>query len=374
MKFVLHTIRNLYHSRVSHLLKSVVLVGVSNIVGITADNASPFNIADNLEVPYFTDDEVSELLGQHERETGQTFEPEVKEKICRITANQPGLVNGFANRLVTLRPADKVLLYSQYLEVEKWYLKEAIDKNVANVLNKAGQYRNFVESLLFTEALVEYDIERPAIKFLHAQGIVNKDENGYVCFWVPLYRKKLYSAFYPYSNGESKHFFRNVNFRTLYHADGRLNFDTLVSNYKAYAKKRSFRYFREKDKETGGYKNIKEAALAYSFETYIQVFLQEVEGKSYLEPHTGLGRSDLLLYLGGKEYVIEFKIYRSQLRFRKGKNQLAYYCNSIGASEGIYLVFVPNTVTLPDIVEADEVVDGVKIKTYIVEYDEEKDF
>jgi predicted AAA+ superfamily ATPase len=39
----LHTIRNLYHSRAEHCLKSVILVGVSNIVGVVSDNASPFN-------------------------------------------------------------------------------------------------------------------------------------------------------------------------------------------------------------------------------------------------------------------------------------------------------------------------------------------
>ena len=67
----LHTIRNLYHSRENHCLKSVILVGVSNIVGVVGDNASPFNIADNLPVPYFTAPEVTELLDMHTRETGQ---------------------------------------------------------------------------------------------------------------------------------------------------------------------------------------------------------------------------------------------------------------------------------------------------------------
>ena len=39
------------------------------------------------------------LLGQHETETGQLFDEKVKQKICQITANQPGLVNGFAQKL-----------------------------------------------------------------------------------------------------------------------------------------------------------------------------------------------------------------------------------------------------------------------------------
>ncbi|MCP4149417.1 MAG: AAA family ATPase [bacterium] len=370
----LHTVRNLYHFRDNHALKSVILVGVTNIVGIIQDNASPFNISDNLEMPYFTDLETSQLLNQHEKETGQMFQQEVKEKISAITANQPGLVNGFAQRLVTKWPNQEIIFPEQYQAVEKWYIKEAVDKNVSNVLNRAKEYRAFVENLLFTEARIEYDIERPAIKFLHSQGLIRKDENDQVKFWVPLYKQKLYSAFYPYSNGEDKLFFRNVNFMTLIDQEGKINFDVLIDNYKAYVKKRSFKYFREKDKKTGQYINIKEAALAYSFETYIQIFLQEVEGKSYLEPHTGLGRCDLLINVKGNEYVVEFKIYRSQLRFKKGKKQLAYYCKRIGLTAGIYLVFVPNTVTLTDITEADESIRGINIKTYIVQYDEEKDF
>ncbi|PIE86238.1 MAG: hypothetical protein CSA05_01625 [Bacteroidia bacterium] len=147
----LHTIRNLYHIRQKHCLKSVILVGVSNIVGVVSDNASPFNIADNLNVPYFTDEEVLELLGQHETETGQLFHEKVKQKISEITANQPGLVNGFARQLVENNPNKKIIDYDDYLKVEHWYLNLTIDKNISNILNKANEERAFVERLLFTE-------------------------------------------------------------------------------------------------------------------------------------------------------------------------------------------------------------------------------
>jgi hypothetical protein len=56
------------------------------------------------------------------------------------------------------------------------------------------------------------------------------------------------------------------------------------------------------------------------------------------------------------------------------KNQLAYYARSLGLKEALYLVFVPNTVNLPGIREQEETVGGVLIRTYIVQYDEEKDF
>ena len=72
----LHSIRNVYHIRSEHCLKSVILVGVSNIVGVVQDNASPFNVTDNLNVPYFTNEETLELLGQHEPKQGNCLTPQ----------------------------------------------------------------------------------------------------------------------------------------------------------------------------------------------------------------------------------------------------------------------------------------------------------
>ncbi|MCB0579723.1 MAG: ATP-binding protein [Phaeodactylibacter sp.] len=370
----LHTIRNLYHSRELHSLKSIILVGVSNIVGVVQDHASPFNIADNLEIPYFTDEETLELLGQHETETGQLFEKEVKEKISQITANQPGLVNGFAFKLVERCKGKPAIAYDDYLEVEDWYLTEAIDKNVQNVIKYAKKYRPFVERLLYTEQEIVFDIDREAIKVLHTNGLLRKNADRKVEFWVPLYKKRLYKAFYPHINGEDSQFFNQLpNFFDLI-KDGKIDFDFLISNYKNYVKRRSFKAFREKDEATGEYKSIKEAALKYSFETYISLFLERIEAKSYLEADTGLGRSDIIVNYKGAEYVIETKIYRDSYQIRKGLKQLAYYCQSINIPEGLYLIFASNQLKVMGIEEGIQEIEGVIIRVYIVGYDEEKDF
>lgn len=370
----LHTIRSLYHSRESHNLKSVILVGVSNIVGIVQDHASPFNIADNLDIPYFSDEETLELLGQHEEETGQLFEQKVKEKISQITANQPGLVNGFALKLVEQNGDKPVITYEDYLKAEDWYLRLAIDKNVANILNKAKQYRPFVERLLYTDEEVAFDIDREAIKVLHTNGLIRDNENGNVEFWVPLYKKRIYKAFYPYTNGERGYFFNQLaDFFELVEG-GKINFDFLIDNYKNYVKRRSFKAFREKDETTGKYKSIKEAALKYSFETYISLFLERIEAKSYLEADTGLGRSDLLVNYRNQEYVIETKVYRDSYQAKKGLKQLAYYCQSVNIPEGLYLLFASNTLKVMGIEEGVREVEGILIRVYVVQYDEEKDF
>ncbi len=368
----LHSIRNAYHSRENHCLKSVILVGVSNIVGIVSDNASPFNISDNLNVPYFTDEEVLELLGQHEIETGQLFDKKVKRKISEITANQPGLVNGFAKKLVENNPSKKQINYDDYLKVEHWYLNQTIDKNISNIINKANDERAFVERLLFTEEKILFKINKPHIKFLHTNGLIKEDENGYVTFWVPLYKKTVYDAFYPYMNGEQSQISRTIFIEEYFTETGDLKLSKLVENYKAYVKRRGFNPHREKD-ENGNYKSIKEAALIYSFETYIHAFVNELKGKIYREADTGLGKSDMIINIRGQEFLIETKVYTSPGKFEDGKEQLAYYCKSLSQTKGIYLVYCPNDIKYPKTVKEDiDNINGVEISTFLIEYDETK--
>jgi hypothetical protein len=371
----LHAIRNNYHSRATHALKSVILVGVSNIIGVVQDNASPFNIADNLNVPYFSDEESLELLGQHEVETGQLFAPAVKAKISEITANQPGLVNGFAAKLIENHPHKPILEYDDYLVVEDWYLTETIDKNVANIVNKARQYRPFVERLLFTEAKVPFQIYRDEVKFLFINGIIKKDAQGFVTFWVPLYQKCLHSAFYPYMNGEQGRIQQNIDISDYFTPEGFLKMPKVIEKYKEYASKRGFRYFLERDKD-GVAISIKEAALMYSFETYINAFLGVVEGTSYIEAHTNLGRTDMIINIRGEEALIESKVYQNITQFNKGKEQVAYYANRMGLKTATYLVFVSSQVTHKDVLESVDFFDNknVTVTTYLIKFDLETDF
>jgi hypothetical protein len=369
----LHSIRNLYHSRSEHSLKSVVLVGVSNILGVIKDNASPFNIADNLNVPYFTNEETLELLNQHEIETGQLFEPSVKKKISFITANQPGLVNAFANQLVTNFPKKELIDYPDYLKVEDWFLTEAIDKNINNILNKAEEHRAFVEMLLFKETKTRFQIHREAIKTLFTNGIIAKDEDGNVNFRVPLYQKCLYLAFYPYTNGEAQRIGSSINIDDFFLKNGSLNVDMVINEYKKYALRRKFRYFREQNKN-GQFITLKEATLIYSFETYLTAFLSMVGGKTYIEAQTGIGRTDLIINVGKQEFVVEAKVYSDIVKFRNGKIQLAQYVKSLSLDSGIYLVFIESEVKNDTVLEVNELIEGVMIKTHLVPYNLEEDF
>ncbi len=373
LNIFLHTIRSAYHSRNTHALKSVILVGVVNITGIIQDNASPFNTNDNLEIPYFAKNEIYELLGQHEAETGQLFSPEVKEKIAYITGGQPGLVNGFGYNLVENYPQEKIFGYKQYLEIEKNYTSIYIDKNVSNIINKGKQHRKFIEKLLFDDRKRPFEIYDDRIKFLAVNGLIAADADKNITFNVPLYKKCLQIAFGPPLNGEAEHIAGRVNLSDYFGENGVLNIDNIIKNYQKYAKKRGFRYFMEKD-ENGKVTGLIESALIYSFDTYIQAFLQVVEGESYLEAQVGLGRSDLIVGIQGTKFVIEAKIFRDITQFKRGKIQLSYYLNSLGLQTGIYLVFMDNQLRHKEVKEMVETLNNVTITTYLVRYDVNKDF
>ena len=110
MNDFLHAIRKIYHARREKGLRSVILISVGYLSGVLSDNASPFNIAEHLWLPYFTKEQVYNLLSQHENETGQTFDEQVKELIWHNAAGQPGLTNALAYDLVENKAKNEKLI------------------------------------------------------------------------------------------------------------------------------------------------------------------------------------------------------------------------------------------------------------------------
>ena len=77
-----------------------------------------------------------------------------------------------------LYPQKTVIDYADYLVVEDWYLYKALDKNVANVVNKAKLHQNFLEELLFLERKTRFDIDKEGVRYFYINGLIKDDENG----------------------------------------------------------------------------------------------------------------------------------------------------------------------------------------------------
>jgi hypothetical protein len=355
---LMHTFRKMYHKKTTHSLHSLALVGVRNIAGVVLDHASPFNIADELEVPYFNKAEAEDLINQYEEESGQQFQKKVVTKIFENTLGQPGLVNALCRELVEKYCTDrsKPVDMASFREVLDYFLRKRIDKNISNIVAKAKQHKDFMLKVLFDEAEIPYTIDDEQIKFLHVNGVI-EDAGGIVDVPIPLYKKRLINAFQPLINGEVVHYTSPQDrFEEFYKADG-LDLDKIIKHYIHYVQRRGFRAF---DTE-----NLKESACHYSFDAYINFFIERLGGKTFMEVPTGRGRLDTLIIYRDKAYLIEIKRWTDPAYYQKGKRQLAQYAKSEGLTEGFHVVFSSQHQESDTLLEQEEI-EGVKIYTYVI--------
>ena len=355
---LMHTFRAMYQKRQYHKLQSLALVGVSTIAELVLSSASPFNVVDELRIPYFTFAEVQELIGQYVAEAGQRFDEEVISAIYENTLGQPGLVCALCQYLVTTKVPD----HSQPVTMAAFYptlhhfLTERFDKNIVNIVQKAREKRDFVLRILFNNNQTLFNVNDPDIAYLYAHGVVD-NVAGYVDIPIPLYSKTLITAFRPPINGESEYYVTAQDTFQEYVADGRLNLHAILSKYRDYVHRRGFRAFDTKQ--------LKEGAWHYSLDGFINFFIERLGGDTFVETPSGIGRTDILILYHQHKYIIETKIFTDQAYFQNGKQQLADYLATEGLTEGYYVVF-SNKHTEADTLYFEELINSKRIYTYII--------
>ena len=362
---VMHLFRRLYHSKDNHCLHSLILVGVSTVAELVVSNASPFNVVDELKIPYFTFDEVNDLISQYVSESGQAFETDVIRVIYENTNGQPGLVCALCEHLVEKVATDKSkpVTMSHFYETLRHFLTERFDKNILNIVQKAREKKDFMLKLLFGTEPIPYTVDNPNIAYLYAHGVITNND-GFVDIPVPIYSKRLITAFRPTINGETEHYITSAHEKLSKFLDGdKLNMHALLDKYCDYVRRRGFRAF---DTE-----HLREAAWHYSLDGFMYFFVQSLGGETLIEVPTGRGRTDILILYHGQKYIIETKIYLNELRFEQGKRQLAQYLKSEKLEEGFYVVFSKKH-SETDTLYFEEEIEGKKIYTYIIRVNFEK--
>ncbi|MEK7727584.1 MAG: AAA-like domain-containing protein [candidate division KSB1 bacterium] len=361
---LLHTFRKIYHRREFYALHALMLVGVSTIAELILSSASPFNITDEIAITYFSEAEVRELLRQYTAETGQKFDEEVIRTLFANTNGQPGLTCGLCNYLVETLVTDRTqaVTLSAFYKTLKHYLTERYDKNILNIVQKAGARKDFMLRLLFGETAVPFNVDNPDISFLYANGVV-ENINGFVEVIVPLYKKRLLFAFLPASNAETGYFVATHEKLTAYAPPEGLNLNAILQRYRKYVAKRGFRAF---DTE-----HLKEGAWHYSLDGFINFFIERLGGETFVEVPLGRGRTDILILLRGKKYLIETKIFTDQTYFQNGKEQLAEYLQTADLEEGYYVVF-SHQHNENDVLTQEEIIAGKRIWTHIIQVNFER--
>jgi predicted transcriptional regulator len=355
---MMHAFRQMYHRKKYHTLHSLILVGVSTIAELVMSVASPFNIAEELKISYFTLAEVNLLIEQYVAESGQQFEEGVIKAIYDNTKGQPGLVCAFLIQMLEKVPTNRLVTRDDFLLTLNEFLMSKYDKNILNIVQKAKEKKAFMCRLLFGEQPINFNVDVEDIAYLHANGVIDNID-GFVGILVPLYSKRIITAFRPVLNGETRHYGFKVNesFEEYLKEEGGLNIDAILKKYRQYIHRRGFKAF---DTE-----NLKEAAWHYSLDGFINFFIEALEGQTFLEVPSGAGRTDILIVYKNCRYLIETKIFSDNTRLKKGKGQLAEYLKSEGLDEGYYMVF-SSLHTDENTLDFDEEIQGRRIYTYII--------
>lgn len=174
---------------------------------------------------------------------------------------------------------------------------------------------------------------------------------------LKIYKKALIAAFKPIINGEKEYFFTPEDKFNSYFNKGKLNIKKIIDNYSSYVKRRAYKAF-----DNG---NLRESVGHYSFDGYINFFLESIEGTSFIETPTGRGRLDIIIIYNNQKYIIELKKYYNNARLKKGKYQLVEYLKSENLDTGYYVVF-SNVHTSDSKLFEEEIIKGKRIYTWII--------
>ncbi len=365
MSELLHVFRAMYQKREHHKLHAAALVGVSTLADLVVSSASPFNVVDELRIDYFTFAETEELIAQYVAESGQPFDQAVIKAIYENTQGQPGLTYALCQYLVTEMVPDhsQPVTMAAFYPTLKHFLTERRDKNILNIVSKAREKQALMLQVLFGNEPISYTVDDPNINYLSAHGVV-QNIDGFVQVPVPLYSKRLITAFRPPVNGESSEYIVSAreSLNEFISGDG-LNLHASLDKYRFYVERRGFRAFDTKQ--------LKEGAWHYSLDGFIHFFIQQLGGDTLVEVPSRRGRTDILVLYHNQRYIIETKIFASDARFQSGKLQLVDYLKSEGLADGFYVVFSKKH-SESDTLFTSEVIEGKRVHTWIIRTDFEK--
>jgi type II secretory pathway predicted ATPase ExeA len=319
-----------------HALHGIILVGVRNIPALLGGTQSPFNIADQFTVPYFTPAEVSDLLTQHTAETGQPFAPEVIKGITHETEGQPFLVNRLGQLLTQEIVPDRTRpITSTDLDYALALLVSENNTHFSSIRSKAALHRSEVIMALFNPSRY-YDFQDEVTQDLLMYGVFRTltDESGlpYARIANPIYRRMLVKAFAPAhpliqqaANGLVRHQFV---------VNGQLDFARLLDGFKAFMEEHGVRLLRSE--ATG---RPLEISGQYLLLSYLTAALKSIGGHVTVESLSSAGEMDILAFYRGQRYIVETKVWYGMATFEEGKAQLVAYLTAAGLTQGYLVIF-----------------------------------
>jgi hypothetical protein len=332
----LTTLRRLYQKYKTvkqKALYSIGLVGIRNITKLIVGGVSPFNIADQVDLPPFSLKNVHDLYAQYTAETNQPFTEEAARKIHEETAGQPWLVNRLGTILtVNIKPETTAPIDEHDVEKAIQILLKERNDHFDNLYEKAKLYKETFVEIVFDN--IEYDPDDQDQTWLEQYGLIrNIDDHAVVA-------NNIYKARYIKTFFKEVKAYEDISIQEYTLPGNRLDMKRILLNFEQYIAQIGVRAFYKEEKPY-------EKTGQFLLTAWLYQFVRGGEGELRYEVLSGLGRMDILLTYKGKKYIIETKVNRHDDLTRiieEGIIQLSSkYLASESTIEGYLVIFDTKT-------------------------------
>jgi len=345
----LTTIRQLYikYKKVEQkALYSIGLIGIRNITKLIVGGVSPFNIADQVDMPPFSLKNVNDLYSQYTRETNQPFTREAVKKVYEETGGQPWLVNRLGTILtVDVKPETTAPIDEKDVERAIQLLLQERNVHFDNLYEKAVLYKETFVEIVFDH--VEYNPDDQDQTWLEQYGLVKQKESKAVV------ANNIYKARYLKTFFKEVKAYRDITLQEYQLPGNRLDMERILLDFDQYIAQIGVNAFYQKwafpvpegDEEINETKPYEKTGQ-FLLTAWLYQFVRGGAGELRYEVLSGLGRMDVLLTYKGRKYIIETKINRRKLArtLKDGITQVSTkYLASESAHEGYLIIFDTKT-------------------------------
>jgi len=334
-----------------YLLHGVALIGVRAVLGVENVTGSPFNVQRSINIPNLTYQEMDSMFHWYERESGQTVEQAVIDRVYYEVLGQPGLTSWLGELLTETYPVpvDKSITLDHFEDVYAKALQILPNNNILNIISKAKQepYKEVVLELFRTKKEVEFSYDDPALNFLYLNGVIEfvqtENANFQTKFANPFVQKRLFNYFardlYK-TMGDLHDPFADLS-DTI--TDTEINIPNLLKRYEVYMAKNRHWLLRNAPRRQDDLR-IYEAVYHFNFYMYLHQFLRSYQAQTWPEFPTGNGKIDIIIRYNKQLYGLELKSFANQREYKKALGQAAKYGKSLALAE-IWLVMFIEEVT-----------------------------
>ncbi|MCU0284967.1 MAG: AAA-like domain-containing protein [Acidobacteria bacterium] len=302
----LRTLYLKYKPETQKALYSVGLIGIRNITKLVVGGVSPFNIADHVELPPFSLQNVHDLYAQYTGETNQPFTEAAVRKIHQETNGQTWLVNRLGT-ILTVNIKPKTIEPIDEKDVEKAIALLLVEKNnhFDNLYEKAELYKEtFIEIVFDNVKYIPYNKDQ---SWLEQYGLI-KNKDGKAVVANNIYKSVFVKTFFEEVNASEE-----IPPQRYELPGNRLDMENILLDFEQYIAQIGVQAFYKAKKPY-------EKTGQFLLTAWLYQFVKGGGGALGCELKSGLGIMDIMLTYKGYKYIIETKVNR-QSRVTRTLNQ-----------------------------------------------------